>query len=303
MSKYSVAFLAIAFVVLRWCSGAAAEGALPEHVTFMSLDNQTTLVGYVFAPRGKATRMPAIVMMHGRAGAYSSEANGRYDASTLSKRHRMWGDLWVDQGYVAILVDGFGPRGYPQGFPRFSYDQRPESLNEVTVRPLDAYGGLAYLRTRRDVIADHVGLQGWSNGGSATLASMAVVAADTPGAAMRGPTNGFRAGTRILPGLRFEGDVRGRLSPLRAGTRPARRCRRGSVAQTLCILGRKEPCQGGRHRDHALPRRHARFRRSGAYAAKCRRQCRRQGGRIHAGANILLTASRRPSRKIMAVEA
>ncbi len=205
MSKYSVAFLAIAFVVLRWCSDAAAEGALPERVTFMSLDNQTTLVGYVFAPRGRAARMPAIVMMHGRAGAYSSEANGRYDASTLSKRHRMWGDLWAGQGYVAILVDGFGPRGYPQGFPRFSYDQRPESLNEVTVRPLDAYGGLAYLRTRRDVITDHVGLQGWSNGASATLASMAVVAADTPGAAMRGPTNGFRAGLAFYPACGLKG--------------------------------------------------------------------------------------------------
>ena len=139
----------------------------------MSLDGHTTLVGYVFAPHGKAGRAPAIVMMHGRAGAYSSEANGRYDASTLSKRHRMWGELWASLGYVAILVDGFGPRGFPHGFPRFSYDQRPESLNEITVRPLDAYGGLAYLRTRRDVIADHVGLQGWSNGGSATLASMA----------------------------------------------------------------------------------------------------------------------------------
>ena len=171
----------------------------------MSLDGHTTLVGYVFAPHGKAGRAPAIVMMHGRAGAYSSEANGRYDASTLSKRHRMWGELWASLGYVAILVDGFGPRGFPHGFPRFSYDQRPESLNEITVRPLDAYGGLAYLRTRRDVIADHVGLQGWSNGGSATLASMAEVAADTPGAAMRGPTTGFRAAVAFYPACGLKG--------------------------------------------------------------------------------------------------
>src|SRR5205085_12518151 len=91
-------------------------------------------------------RTPAVVMMHGRAGPYSSAANGVYDASTLSKRHQEWGHIWAQQGYLAILVDGFGPRGYPQGFPRFSYDSRPETLNEVTVRPLDAYGALTYRR-------------------------------------------------------------------------------------------------------------------------------------------------------------
>jgi hypothetical protein len=43
----------------------------------------------------------------------------------------------------------------------------------VLVRPLDAYGALAYLRTRADIDATRIGLMGWSNGGSATLASMA----------------------------------------------------------------------------------------------------------------------------------
>ena len=60
-------------------------------------------------------RTPAVVMMHGRAGVYSSLAKGRYDASTLSKRHQQWGRIWAKQGYLAILVDGFGPRGYPSG--------------------------------------------------------------------------------------------------------------------------------------------------------------------------------------------
>jgi carboxymethylenebutenolidase len=112
-------------------------------------------------------------MMYRRAGAYSSAAQGVYDAGTLSKRHQAWGTLWAAHGYVALMVDGFGPRGYPAGFPRHSYDSRPEALNEVTVRPLDAYGALAYLRTRPEVDGARVGLQGWSNGGSATLAAMA----------------------------------------------------------------------------------------------------------------------------------
>ena len=194
-----------ALLVATLGSDVRSQNAVPLRVTFPSMDGHTTLVGYVFTPPGRTGRAPAVVMMHGRAGTYSTAANGRYDASTLSQRHQMWGHLWAAQGYVAILVDGFGPRGYPQGFPRFSYDTRPEELNEVTVRPLDAYGALVYLRKRPDVIPDHVGLQGWSNGGSAALATMAAVAADTPGAVMRSPVTGFRGALALYPACGLKG--------------------------------------------------------------------------------------------------
>jgi len=139
-----------------------------------------------------------VVMMHGRAGAYSTNANGRYDASTLSRRHVAWGELWAAQGYIALLIDGFGPRGYPEGFPRFSYETRPAELNEVTVRPLDAYGALSYLRTRPGVARDRVGLQGWSNGGSATLATVATGAPGRSGI-------GFRAALAFYPACGLKG--------------------------------------------------------------------------------------------------
>ncbi len=104
-------------------SPAAAEtGALPERVTFTSADGHTALIGYLYRPAASTSRAAAVVMMHGRAGAYSSRANGVYGASTLSKRHRMWGELLAGAGYFALMVDGFGPRGYPQGFPRHSYE-------------------------------------------------------------------------------------------------------------------------------------------------------------------------------------
>jgi carboxymethylenebutenolidase len=50
-------------------------------------------------------------MMHGRGGAYSPDAHDNYDATTLEKRHQLWGQIWAQHGYIAILVDGFGPRG------------------------------------------------------------------------------------------------------------------------------------------------------------------------------------------------
>src|SRR5262245_55674487 len=102
-----------ACVFAMLASSANADGPLPERVTFPSRDRNTTLVGYVFAPSNTTAPAPAVVMMHGRAGAYSALANGRYDAATLSQRHLMWGRLWAARGYLAVLVDGFGPRGYP----------------------------------------------------------------------------------------------------------------------------------------------------------------------------------------------
>jgi dienelactone hydrolase len=199
--RYAACLAALSALVFAIAGAEAAP--LPERVTFASADGKTTLVGYVFKPEvPHAARTAAVVMMHGRAGAYSSAANGIYDAATLTKRHQQWGHVWAQQGYLAILVDGFGPRGYPHGFPRFSYDSRPDELNEVTVRPLDAYGALTYLRTRSDVIADRVALQGWSNGGSATLATMSVTA---PGISQPTPATGFRAGLVFYPACGLKG--------------------------------------------------------------------------------------------------
>src|SRR5262245_24859009 len=182
---------------------ARAEDPMPERVSFMSADGRTRLVGYLYRPMAMAAaRVPAVVMMHGRAGAYSERANGVYDASTLSLRHKAWGGEWAEAGYIALLVDGFGPRGYPRGFPRFSYDNRPEALNEVTIRPLDAYGALAYLRSRRDVIPDRIGLQGWSNGGSAAISTVSV---DAPGIANPKPSTGFRAALAFYPACGLKG--------------------------------------------------------------------------------------------------
>ncbi len=184
-------WISAAMVCAAACSAARAQ----ERVTFPSQDGKTTLTGYLFVPaRGPAHRRPAIVMMHGRAGAYSSLANGSYTADTLSKRHKAWGELWAGHGYVALMVDGFGPRGYPAGFGPHSYDSRPAELNEVTIRPLDAYGALTWLRTRPDVDSARIGLQGWSNGGSATLVAMAAGSGLVPGS-----QQGFAAGLAFYP--------------------------------------------------------------------------------------------------------
>ena len=200
---------------------AEEEGAVPERVTFMSGDAKTALVGYVYKPRvAGSPRLPAVIMMHGRGGPYSTLADGVYDATTLSLRHKAWGREWAQAGYIAILVDGFGPRGYAKGFPRFSYNSRPEELNEVTIRPLDAYGALAYLRSRADVIPDRIGLQGWSNGGSAAIATMS---SDAPGIAAPTPETGFRAALVFYPACGLKGRFHPWQRTQRATGHPPRR--------------------------------------------------------------------------------
>jgi carboxymethylenebutenolidase len=109
-----------------------------------------------------------------------------------------------------MLVDSFGPRGVPGGFKAGTYDERPDDINEVTVRPLDAYGGLAYLSRLPQVDPERVGLQGWSNGASATLATMAT---ETLRAAGIDKRHGFRAALAFYPGCGLQGKFSGGYVP------------------------------------------------------------------------------------------
>src|SRR5450830_883822 len=157
------------------------SAAPPATVYFPATDG-TELVGYLFQPAGNShAPHPAIVMLHGRSGPYSNNVNARCtrvgrdlvspcNAQTLSQRHKMWGQYWAARGYLALHVDSFGPRERAHGYGRNSHDlPERQAVNEMTVRPLDAEGALAYLASRNDVRKDLIMLQGWSNGGSTAL--------------------------------------------------------------------------------------------------------------------------------------
>ena len=188
------------FAAVLLSSVWTVHAAVPETVQFPSADGRTTLTGYLFAPTPAAAAHPAIVMLHGRGGPYSSLKRGTYTAETLTMRHRMWGEFWASRGYVALLVDSFGPRGYHDGFPKHSYSQRPPEVSEQDVRPLDAYGALAYLRGRRDVAADRIGIHGWSNGGMTLLSALSTRHPALAGLGSRG----FRAALAQYPSCRTQ---------------------------------------------------------------------------------------------------
>jgi carboxymethylenebutenolidase len=190
-----------AAIVIVLAVAASAAPAVPKTVHFPSEDHKTTLVGYLFEPSTPGPHA-AIVMLHGRAGPYSSAAKGVYTAATLSKRHKTWGEFWAERGYYALLVDSFGPRGHASGFPAGSYESRPPEVSEQTVRPLDAYGALKYLQGRRDIDPNRIGVQGWSNGGMTVLVTMSD----------HGAGRGFKAALAEYPGCGMDA-VKGEYKP------------------------------------------------------------------------------------------
>lgn len=186
--------LFLAGMLLAWVA-PALQAQVAETVHFPSKGGAGRLVAYLYAPASPGPH-PAVVMLHGRAGLYSA-GSGAPDAQALSSRHVLWARFWAARGYAALLVDSFGPRGYPRGFAAGTNDgSRPPEVNEITVRPLDAYGALDYLRKRGDVLASQVFLQGWSNGGSAALSA---ASAKAPGIVAPTPATGFRAVLSMYP--------------------------------------------------------------------------------------------------------
>src|SRR5438093_5234022 len=95
----AAAVLVGAMIIMSALGAGRAQVAstIPATVQFPSADGETMLTGFVYTPKDRrGERTPAVVMMHGRAGPYSSnvKSSGPYNASTLSKRHKMWGESW-----------------------------------------------------------------------------------------------------------------------------------------------------------------------------------------------------------------
>jgi carboxymethylenebutenolidase len=195
----AAAFLcALLLALLLTALPAAAQTSQPRTVSFPSADGKTTLVGYLFAPAGRPKTAPAVVLLHGAGGASVPTAKGNYSAITLDKRIRSWAEIWAAQGFWALVVDSFGPRGYPAGV--LSSASRSTAIAD-TVRPLDAYGALHYLRSSPRVKSDRIGIEGWSSGGNAALAAMG----GSPAAATTPPGKGFRLALALYPACTLDG--------------------------------------------------------------------------------------------------
>jgi dienelactone hydrolase len=128
----------------------------------------------------------AVVILHDCSGlgAHSSGAPQR------------WGTLLASEGYVILIPDSFGPRGYPEGV--CTAPPSPQLAKTYpAVRVGDAYAALAFLRTLPFVDRGGIAVMGGSHGGSSTLATMVTPLQPALAEARRG---GFAAGIALYPG-------------------------------------------------------------------------------------------------------
>jgi dienelactone hydrolase len=124
---------------------------------------------------------PAVVQLHGCAG--------------IEAQSFRWARWLAEHGYVALVVDSFGPRGV-KGDCRSGPDEPP-----ITARFDDAFGALRYLQSQTYVRADRVAAIGWSQGG---VYAMAVINGPSleraRGRGVALPATGFAAGIGVYPG-------------------------------------------------------------------------------------------------------
>ena len=124
---------------------------------------------------------PALVLMHGCGGMFSSQGD-------LTPSYRHWAELLSKEGYVALLVDSFNPRG------QWSIcNQQKRTILQSRERVKDAYAALRWLSARPDIAKGRIGLLGWSNDASGTLYAMRPASRLDPG---------FRAAVAFYPGCR-----------------------------------------------------------------------------------------------------
>ncbi|MEP6943988.1 MAG: dienelactone hydrolase family protein [Betaproteobacteria bacterium] len=163
--------LACAIVALLATGLSTAFAATGVRVSFPSLDidplhgTELMLSGLFFTPDPSAGGFPAVVVLHGCDGMYSTLPARR---GLLTARHQAMADLLVAEGYAVLFPDSFNPRGRREVCTQPAARQAILQAN----RRLDVLGALDYLRTRNDIAPRRIALLGWSHGGSAVLATI-----------------------------------------------------------------------------------------------------------------------------------
>jgi dienelactone hydrolase len=164
-------------------TASAQQRIVQERVTFPARDGKTMLQAFLLRPRDDSVHA-ALVLLHGCSGLQN---DGR-----MFPVYRVWARMFAVRGYVALVVDSAGSRGFGE-----TCTERPERRTAFLERPKDAYAALAYLQALPFVRADRVGVIGWSQGGATILLAI--------GAQSRGRPEGleapdFRAAVALYPG-------------------------------------------------------------------------------------------------------
>jgi dienelactone hydrolase len=106
-------------------------------------------------------RAGAVMLLHGCSGPYQADG-------ALSSRMRSYTQHLNDRGWSVLVLDSLTPRGERELCTQRMGTRRVTQAN----RRLDAWAGLTWMAGQPNVDARHLGMIGWSNGGSTVLAAL-----------------------------------------------------------------------------------------------------------------------------------
>jgi dienelactone hydrolase len=170
-------------VIIALVALTRAAAAAPELVEIP--EGSTELKAYVYRPAGDGP-FPAVVALHGCGGL-----SGR--SGPIAGRYRDWGERLAAAGFVVVFPDSFGSRGLPS-----QCGVRQRSVRTARERVADAVAARHWLQSHKWVVANHVAVLGWQNGGGAALWTVRRRARLT--ASEGGPD--FRSAVALYPGCR-----------------------------------------------------------------------------------------------------
>jgi dienelactone hydrolase len=181
MRRWLAAVLAALLLATLTPARAAYDTEWVEFPALKDFGGEPVQLGALqFRPQG-AGAFPAVVLLHGCGGMYTP-------SGYITASYRRWAELLAEEGYVALLVDSFNPRGY-----RTICELQKRPIRERRERVEDAYAAARWLHQQAYVGRGKVGLIGWSNGGTGTLYAM------RPGSRLE---PAFRAAVAFYPGCR-----------------------------------------------------------------------------------------------------
>jgi dienelactone hydrolase len=123
-----------------------------------------------------------VVLLHGCGG--------------VSHQLTRWARWLAGRGYLALVLDSFGPRGVPGNCAPDSPDDMP-----TTARFDDAMGALTYLQSRPDVVPGRIAAIGFSQGGGYAMSVINGPSIERArGRGVRLPATGYAAAIAVYPG-------------------------------------------------------------------------------------------------------
>ncbi len=180
-----------------------ASQAQAEQVQIASLDEQgdraLPLLAHWFPSKAAAKpAAPAVLLLHGCGGPYDRKG-------ALSERMLDYVGALNAEGWHALVLDSLTTRGEKE----LCTQKIGSRAITMTERRRDTFGALQWLAAQAQVDAKRLALLGWSNGGSAVLASSNARHPEVKAAMEKGPK--LRAAVAFYPGC--EADLKRGYAP------------------------------------------------------------------------------------------